>query len=176
VPARQVERERDLAGGRVDQAGRAEHHPPDPLQRRPGRLGRLDDGGVHDAYRVLGVGEGDVDPAGDLPGDVHCGGHHVLGAHLDPDDVRGGRHHGVHLRVGAAAAGLLADPRDQAALLQPLHKLGRGHLGQPGQLAELGAGQWPLGEQQLQGGAVVQGTQEAWRAGDRRWTHRRNDL
>jgi hypothetical protein len=49
VPAGQVEGEGDVAGGRVDQAGRAEHHPAHPLPWRVGRLAALDHGGVHDA-------------------------------------------------------------------------------------------------------------------------------
>ena len=84
---------------------------------------------------------------------------------LDPDHVGAARHDRVELGVGPAPAGLLADPGDQAALLQPLHQLGGGDLGQPGQLAELGPGQRPAFEQQFQRGAVVERPQQAGRAG-----------
>ncbi len=171
VPPRQVPGERDLAALRVDQAGRAEYDPANPLQGGAGRLGRLDDGGVHDLDRVVALADRHVGAPDDVAGDVGRGRDHVLGTGLDPDDERGGRHDRVHLGVGPAPAGLLADAGDQAALLQPLDQLGGGDLGQPGELAELGPGQRAAVEQQLEGGAVVERPQETRGSGLSGWTH-----
>ena len=57
-----------------------------------------------------------------------------------------------------------ADPAHQAPLLEPLDQLGGGHLAEPGQLAELGAGERASGEQQLQRRAVVERAQQPRRA------------
>jgi hypothetical protein len=165
VPARQVERERDVPGAGVDQAGRAEHHPADAGELGVRAAHRLHHGVVHDADRVVGVLGRLLHPPDDRAGDVRARGDHPVGGDVDADDVGTARGDGVELRVGTAAAGLLADPGHQPALLQPFHQLGRGDLGQPGQLAELRAGQRTAGEQELERGAVVQRPQQARRAG-----------
>jgi hypothetical protein len=165
VPARQVERERDVAGAGVDQAGRPEHHPADAGELRVRAAHRLHHGVVHHADRVVGVLGRLLHPPDDRAGDVGARGDDPVGGDVDTDDVGAARGDGVELRVGTAAAGLLADPGHQPAFLQPFHQLGRGHLRQTGQLAELRPGQWAAGEQELQRGAVVQRPEEARCAG-----------
>ena len=85
---------------------------------------------------------------------------HPLRADVDADHVRAAGRDRVELGVRAAAAGLLADPAYQAALLEPLDQLGGGDLAQAGHLAELGPGQRASGEQQFQRGAVVERAQQ----------------
>ena len=80
VPAGQVEREGDVAGARVDQAGGAEHDPAyaEPC-RVPALARRLHHRVVHDADRVVGVLGGLLDPADDRAGDVGAGGDDAVG-------------------------------------------------------------------------------------------------
>ena len=112
-----------------------------------------------------------LDPADHRTGDVGAGGDHPVRPDVHADDVGAARHDGVELGVRAAPAGLLADPGDQPALLQPLDQLRGGDLGQAGQLAELGAGQRAAFEQQLQRRTVVDRPQQAGRAGQPGRTH-----
>ena len=86
------------------------------------------------------------------------------GADVHADHVGATRSDGVQLRVGPAAAGLLADPAHQAALLQPLDQLRGGDLAEAGHLAELRPGQRTAREQQLQRRAVVERAQQPGRA------------
>ncbi|GAB3871590.1 hypothetical protein GCM10027610_135400 [Dactylosporangium cerinum] len=171
MPARQVPGERDLAALRIDQAGRAEHDPADAVDRRASLAGRLDDGGVHDLDRVVALADRDVGAPDDPARDVRHAGHDVLRAGLDADDVCGRGDHGVHLGVGSPAAGLLADALHEPPLLEALHQLGCGDLGQSGQLSELSAGQRTLAEQQLERGAVVERAQQSRGAGKTSRTH-----
>jgi hypothetical protein len=163
VPLRQVVRERDLAARRIDQARCAEHDSPYSGQRSTGSLGRLDDRGVHDLHRVVRLTDQHVGPPDNFSGDIGGGGDNVLRPDVHSDDVCGRRHHGVHLGVRPATTGLLADPADQPALLEPLHELRGGDLRQAGQLAELGAGQRTACEQQLKCGTIIEGAKQARR-------------
>ena len=95
--------------------------------------------------------------------DVGARGDHVFRADVDADDVGAVRPYRVQLGVRAAAAGLLADAADQAPLDQPLDELGRGDLGQAGQLADLRPGQRPAREQQLKRRPVVDRAQQPGR-------------
>jgi hypothetical protein len=174
MPAREVEGERDVAAGRVDHARGAEHDPADPVPRRVGLLGRLDDRGVHPPDRVVRVVGGDLDPGGEPARDVGRPGDHAGRADVDAHDVRAARNHGVELRVRAPPAGELADPGHQLALLQPFDQLGRGDLGETGQFAELGPGEGPALEQQVERGAVIDRAQQARRAGQAGLTHSGN--
>ena len=96
------------------------------------------------------------------------------GADLDTDHVRAARDHGVELGVRPAPAGELADPRDELSLLEPLHQLGGGDLGEAGQLPELGPGQRPPFEQQFERRAVVDRAEQARCSGETGLTHSGN--
>src|SRR5690606_23320744 len=123
VPSRQVEREGDVPGGRVHDAGRTEDYPAYLRPRRLGPLGGLDDGRVHPPYRVVGAVRRDLDAGGDAPGDVRGGRHHLARADVDAHDVSAARHHGVELGVRSPAPGELADAGDELPFLQALNQL-----------------------------------------------------
>src|SRR5262249_46969309 len=118
VPAGQVPGERDLATLRVDQARGTQDDPADALDRGTGGAGGPDDRGVDDLDRVVALANRDVGTSDDSARDIRHAGDDVCRAGVHADDVRGGRHDRVRLRVGASAAGLLADAGHQAALLQ----------------------------------------------------------
>jgi hypothetical protein len=176
VPARQVEREGDVAGGRVDQTRRAEHDPADPLPRGVRPVGRLDHRGVHHPHRVVRTVRGHLDPARYRAGDVGRGRDDLARTDLHPDHVRAVRHDRVQLGVGPPAPGELADPGHQLALLEPLDQLAGGDLGQAGEFTELGAGERTAVEQQFERGPVVDRAQQARSAGQARLTHSGNAL
>src|SRR6185369_17554882 len=81
------------------------------------------------------------------------------------DHVRAARLDRVERRVGPATAGLVADLLDELTLLETLDQLGCRDLGESSQLTEPGPGQRTLVEQQLESGPVVDGAQQAGRAG-----------
>ncbi len=166
VPARQVRRVPQPAGRRVERAADADDHLAADALGEPGQLDRLADaladprdglgrGPALGGQLVLGQG-----PAGDVGDrDADPGGRHVDARH-----VARGRIHLVQLRIGAGAARRGADRDDQPGGFEAAEQLGGGRLGKPGERADLGPRERPVGEQQLERRAIVDGAQQARRA------------
>ena len=81
-----------------------------------------------------------------------------------PGRVGGARIDHVQLGVGARAALAGAGGEHQPRRLQAGQQLRGGRLRQAGELADPGPGQRAVREQQVEGGAVVHGAQDAWGA------------
>ena len=89
----------------------------------PARVAACTTALAHDADRVVAVLGRLLDAAHDGAGDVGAGGDDRVEADVDADDVGAAGRDGVELGVGTTSAGLLADPADQSAFLEPLHQL-----------------------------------------------------
>ena len=160
----QVDRQARVAGPRVDHAGAADHQRAQPghvdARARAGPF----DGAADQPDRIVGAARINAYLGHPAAGDVGHRGADQVGFNVEPGDVGAGRDDGVQRGVRAAAPGLLARDRDQAALLQPGQHLRHRNLGHSGVLADLGPREQLAAEQQGQGGPVVQLAQQARRA------------
>lgn len=94
-------------------------------------------------------------------GDIGDGGEDALGRDIQARRVGGPRIDGVQLGVGARPPLARAGGQHESGGLQPGEELGGGGLGQPGQLSDPGPRERSVREQQIEGGAVVHGAQDA---------------
>ena len=95
------------------------------------------------------------------PGDVGDRGEDPGRGHVEGHDVGGVGVHGVQLGARAGPAVGVAAGDDQPGVGQPGEQLGGGGLGEAGQLAELGARQRPVLEEQVERGPVVDAAEQA---------------
>lgn len=96
-----------------------------------------------------------------LTGHIGDGGDDPLGVHIQPSDMGGPRVHRVQLRIGPRPPGHGPGGDNQPGRLQPRQQLRGGGLGEPGQLSDPGPRQGPVLQQQIEGGPVVHGPQNA---------------
>lgn len=164
VPAREVGGVAQAAGVRVEGAGGADDEPVDVVAGEAR--------GLHGA--VEGVGDLADDGLGGPPsrglelerthraaGDVGDGGEDALGSDVESGGVRGRRIDLVQLGVGAGSSLGGAGGEDEAGRFEAGEQLGGGRLGEAGELADPCAGQLPVLQEEVQGGAVVHGAQDA---------------
>ena len=164
VPRGQVHRQPRVTGPRVDHAGAADHQRAQPRDLDPGaRAGSLD-GAADQLDRVVGPVRVTAHLGHPAAGDVGHRSADQVGLNVQARHVGAGRDDRVQRGVRAAAPGLLARDRHQAALLQPGQHLRHRHLGHPGVLADLGPGEHLAAEQEVERGPVVQLAQQAGRA------------
>ncbi len=162
VPAGQVRGVPQPPGARVERPRGADDDPVDVgagearvLHRPVERVGDL-------AHHAVGAppGGGQFELPDGPPGHVRDGGGDAPPVHVEPGHMGGARVHRVELGVGSGAS--LAGPggHDEPGGFQPGQQLGRGGLGEPGQLPDPGPGQRPVLQQQIQRGPVVHGPQD----------------
>lgn len=164
VPARQMGGVAEAAGVRVERARGGYHRPVEVPAGQSRRLHRpvqgvgdlLDDG--HGGAAGRG---GQFVTADGAAGDVGDGRADPVRVHVQRGGVRGGRVHGVEPGARARAALRGAGGEDQPGRLQTGQELGGGRLGQAGELADPGTRQRAVLQQEVQGGTVVHGAQDA---------------
>lgn len=164
MPARQVGGVAQPAGVGVEGAGGADDEPVDVVPGEPGRLHRPVEGIRHLPYDGLGgppARSGELELSHRPSGDVGDGGADALRRDVEPGGVRGTRIDHVQLGVGArpplAGPGGEYEPRG----LQPGQQLRGGRLGEAGELADPGAGERAVLQEEVEGGTVVHGAQDA---------------
>ncbi len=167
VPAGEVGGVAQTARGGVEGAGGADHEAVDVVPGEARRLHRAVQG-VGDLLDDRGAGApaggGQFVPADRAAGDVGDRGEDPLGGDVEPGGVTGGRVDLVELGVRARPAFGGAGGQDEARRLQAGQELGGGRLGQAGELADPRTGQLSVLQQQVEGGPVVHGAQDAWGA------------
>jgi hypothetical protein len=163
VPAGEVGRVAEPAGGGVEPTGRADRDAVQPVAAQPGVAERAVDR-LHDPLdRALGApaGSGQLEAADHLAGQVGDGRTDPGRRDVQAGDVRDAAVDLVQLGVGARPAGAGPAGPDEPGAFEPGEQLGGGRLGQAGEVAERGAGQRTVREQQVEGGAVVHRAEQA---------------
>lgn len=161
MPAGQVRGVPQPPGARVEGARGADDDPVDVGAGEPGLLHRPVQRVGHLAHHAVGTPAGcrQLELPDRRPGHVRDGGDDAPLVHIEPRHMGGARVHHVELRVGSGAP--LAGPGgdDQTGRLQPGQELRGGGLGQARELADPGAGERAVLQQQIEGGPVVHGPQ-----------------
>lgn len=163
MPAGQMGGVPQPAGVRVEGAGGAHHHAPQIGPHQSGGLRGAVQGVGHlpDHAGAASAGGREAELADGASGDVRDGGPDALRVHIDPGGVAGRGVDRVELRARSGSPLAGAGGHHKTGGLQPRQQLGGGRLGEPGQLADLRAGERSVFEQQVEGGAVVHRPQHA---------------
>lgn len=165
VPARQVGGVAQPARARVEGARGADDEPVDVAAGQSRRLDRavegvgdlLDDGLGGSASRGR-----QFEGADRAAGDVGDRGEDAFGGDVEPGGVRGGRVDLVQLGVGTGPALGGTGGEDEARRLKAGQELGRGRLGEAGELADPRTGEGAVLQQEVERGTVVHGAECAW--------------
>ncbi|MDH6570293.1 hypothetical protein M2160_005314 [Streptomyces sp. SAI-117] len=165
VPAGEVGGVAQPARARVEGARGADDEPVDVAAGQPRRLHRAVEGLgdlLHDGLGGSPSRGRQFEGAHLAAGDVGDRGEDALGGDVEPGGVGGGRVDLVELGVGSRPALAGTGGEDEPRRLEAGQELGRGRLGEAGELADPRTGEGAVLQQEVERGTVVHGAECAW--------------